>query len=464
MDTAYGYGPQTRPHGMPAALRAPIEGRTWREFLHLLLNLPLAIVMFVYAVATTSLGVGLLVTFLGVPVLAAALAGARGLGSLERARARALLRLDVAAPEPVRPRRGGLMPLIGAVLKSGASWRHLLYCVLHFPWAVFAFCVSLVLWVNAWGMFLYPLWHWTFPRFMDQPGMQLYGSEDGRDRFYLDSPFEVAVTSGAGLLLVLATPWVIRGFAQVDRTMVAGLLGPSRLVTRVTELESDRGVVIDTAAADLRRIERDLHDGAQARLVALAMDLGLAKEKLLEDPEAAARMVDEAHGEVKIALQELRDLARGIHPAILTDRGLGPALSALAARCTVPVTVTAELPTRPAPAIEGIAYFTVSELLQNISKHSEATAASVDVWRAEGRIMVQVTDNGLGGATASVAARDGSGGGGIGLSGLAERLDAVDGLLVVDSPPGTGTTVTAELPWRAQPSSSPRRLGPSSGS
>jgi signal transduction histidine kinase len=207
----------------------------------------------------------------------------------------------------------------------------------------------------------------------------------------------------------------------------------------VVELESDRGVVVDTAAADLRRIERDLHDGAQARLVALAMDLGLAKEKLTEDPEAAARMVDEAHGEVKTALQELRDLARGIHPAVLTDRGLDAALSAVASRCTVPVRVEVDLPARPAPAIEGIAYFTVSELLQNISKHSRATRATVDVWRVENRLMIQVGDNGVGGADVS----DGSG-----LAGLAERLDAVDGILVVDSPVAGPTRITAELPWR----------------
>lgn len=177
------------------------------------------------------------------------------------------------------------------------------------------------------------------------------------------------------------------------------------------------------------------------------MDLGLAKEKLTADPEAAARMVDEAHGEVKIALQELRDLARGIHPAVLTDRGLDAALSSIASRCTVPVQVEVDLPARPAAAIEGIAYFTVSELLQNVSKHSRATRASVDVWRVENRIMLQVTDNGLGGATGpggDLAA--GTGGGG--LAGLAERLDAVDGLLVVDSPAGGPTTVTAELPWR----------------
>jgi signal transduction histidine kinase len=198
-------------------------------------------------------------------------------------------------------------------------------------------------------------------------------------------------------------------------------------------------VVVDTAAADLRRIERDLHDGAQARLVALAMDLGMAKEKLLEDPEAAARMVGEAHGEVKIALQELRDLARGIHPAILTDRGLDAALSSVSARCTVPVAVTVELPGRPAAAIEGIAYFTVSELLQNVSKHSGASRASVDVWRADDRLMIQVADDGRGGADVSS---------GSGLAGLAERLDSVDGLFVVSSPPGGPTTVTAELPWR----------------
>jgi signal transduction histidine kinase len=221
--------------------------------------------------------------------------------------------------------------------------------------------------------------------------------------------------------------------------MVAGLLGPSRLASRVVELESDRGVVVDTAAADLRRIERDLHDGAQARLVNLAMGLGLAKEKLTEDPRAAARMVDEAHGEVKTALQELRDLARGIHPAVLTDRGLDAALSSVASRCTVPVQVDVDLPARPAPAIEGIAYFTVSELLQNISKHARATRAMVDVWRVENRLMLQVVDDGVGGADVS---------GGSGLAGLAERLDAVDGVLVVDSPVGGPTRITAELPWR----------------
>ncbi|MEV6650262.1 sensor domain-containing protein [Streptomyces sp. NPDC051219] len=440
------YGPETRRHILPPALRAPLEARTWREFGYLMLSLPISIMLFTLAVTMTSLGAGLCVTFLGVPVLAAGLAACRGFGSLERIRARTLLDLDVADPEPVRTKKSGLMAWTGGILKSGVSWRHLLYALLHFPWAVFAFCVALTFWLYGWTMLLYPLWQWIFPVYAGVDGIQLYG--DGTHNFYLDSPFEIAMTSVIGLLLTLATPWILRALTTVDRLMVLGLLGPSRLATRVTELESDRGVVVDTAAADLRRIERDLHDGAQARLVALAMDLGLAKEKLTEDPQAAARMVDEAHGEVKIALQELRDLARGIHPAVLTDRGLDAALSAVASRCTVPVRVDVDLPARPAAAIEGIAYFTVSELLQNVSKHARARSASVDVWRTQDRLLLQVTDDGQGGATAPDSV-SGAGTTVGGLAGLAERLDAVDGILVVDSPPGGPTTVTAELPWRA---------------
>ncbi|MGC0338654.1 sensor histidine kinase [Streptomyces sp. SLBN-8D4] len=445
MATDYGYDsglgfPETvRRHRVPAGLRAPFEGRTWREFGYVLLSLPISIVMFTYAVTMISLGAGLLVTFLGIPVFAAGLAGCRGLGAMERARARGLLGLEVGDPEPLAMRKPGFMAWIGAVLKSGTSWRTLLYSVVHLPWAIFSFAVAVNFWVYGWALLTYPLWFWVFPAYVGQDGLQLYGDET--HHIYLNNPFEIGVTALVGLLFTLATPWIVRALTTVDRVMVHGLLGPTRLSARVVELESDRGVVVDTAAADLRRIERDLHDGAQARLVALAMDLGLAKEKLTEDPAAAARMVDEAHGEVKTALQELRDLARGIHPAVLTDRGLDAALSAVASRCTVQVQVEVDLPARPAPAIEGIAYFTVSELLQNISKHSRATFAAVDVWRVEDRLMLQVVDNGVGGADVSS---------GSGLTGLAERLDAVDGILVVDSPLGGPTRVTAELPWRSE--------------
>ncbi|WP_411115114.1 sensor histidine kinase [Streptomyces sp. 029-5] len=435
---ALDYGSPSPPHFFPPALRAPFEGRAWREFGYLLLSLPISAVLFGYAMATIVLGAGLLVTFLGVPVLAVGLAGCRGFGMLERTRARGLLGLDVPDPAPARGAKSGLMSWVGAVLKSGVSWRHLLYAILHFPWALFAFVVSVTFWAVGWGLFSYPLWHGVFAGHLDQSGIAIYSDSTG-EGFFLDSPVEIAATSVVGLVLVLFSPWLIRALTTVDRLLVTGLLGPSRLATRVSELESDRGVVVDTAAADLRRIERDLHDGAQARLVALAMDLGLAKEKLAEDPEAAARMVGEAHGEVKTALQELRDLARGIHPAVLTDRGLDAALSAIASRCTVPVEVEVDLPYRPAAAIEGIAYFTVSELLQNISKHARASRATVEVWQTRDRLMLQVTDDGRGGADRTA---------GSGLAGLTDRLDAVDGVLVIDSPAGGPTTVTAELPWR----------------
>ncbi|MFI7500566.1 sensor histidine kinase [Streptomyces sp. NPDC049687] len=430
-----------RRHRLPTALREPLSARHWRELAYVLLGFPVSVVLFVFTVTMLSAGAGLLVTFLGIPVLAAGLAACRGFGVLERARARGLLGLEVRDPEPLRVRgkngRGGAMAWMGAVLRSGASWRHVLFVLVQFPWAVFSFCVTVTVWAFGWTMLTYPLWFWSFPMYGGQGGLQLYGDE--QHQVYLDNPFEITVTALVGLLVTLATPWIVRALTTVDRLLVHGLLGPSRLASRVVELESDRGVVVDTAAADLRRIERDLHDGAQARLVALAMDLGLAKEKVREDPRAAARMVDEAHGEVKTALQELRDLARGIHPAVLTDRGLDAALSAVASRCAVPVRVEVDLESRPVAAIEGIAYFTVSELLQNISKHSGARSASVDVWRVADRLMLQVVDDGVGGA---------GGSGGSGLAGLAERLDAVDGILVVDSPVGGPTRVTAELPWR----------------
>ncbi|WP_405895255.1 sensor domain-containing protein [Streptomyces sp. NBC_00104] len=434
----YGSWGEERRHRVPAGLRAPFEARSWREFGYVLLGLPVGILLFTYAVTMVSVGAGLLVTFLGVPVLAAGLAGCRGFGALERARARALLGVEVAAPEPLRVKGRGAMAWMGAMLRSGSSWRQLLYAVVQFPWSVFSFVVAVTFWTYGWALLTYPLWFWVFPLWAGQDGLQLYGDETRA--VYLDNPFEVTVTALVGLLFTMATPWIVRGLTMVDRVMVSGMLGPSRLGARVVELESDRGVVIDTAAADLRRIERDLHDGAQARLVALAMDLGLAKEKLAEDPRAAAVMVDSAHGEVKTALQELRDLARGIHPAVLTDRGLDAALSAVASRCAVPVVVDVDLPARPVPAIEGIAYFTVSELLQNVSKHAGATRATVDVWRVENRLMLQVIDDGVGGADTR---------GGSGLAGLAERIRAVDGILVVDSPAGGPTRVTAELPWRA---------------
>ncbi|WP_049564699.1 sensor histidine kinase [Streptomyces sp. SBT349] len=421
-------------------LRLPFAARTWREGLHLLLNLPLGIAGFVVAVTGISVSAGLLVTFVGLPLMAVVLLLLRFFGRFERGRARLLLGAEVPEPEPLRLREGRSGPLawMGAMLRSNVSWRSTAYALLRLPWGVLTFSAVTALWAAGWGALTLPLWSWTIPRYTDDPGVGINTDGEGGGWIW-DAPWELALVAVVGLLLLILGAWVVRGLAVVDRVLVGGLLGPSSAATRMWQLESDRSVVVDASAADLRRIERDLHDGAQARLVALAMDLGLAKEKLTEDPETAARMVDEAHGEVKLALQELRDLARGIHPAILTDRGLGPALSSVASRCTVPVAVDVELAHRPAQAIEGIAYFTASELLQNVSKHSGARHANVDVWRAGDRLMLQITDDGHGGADATA---------GSGLAGLAERLAAVDGLLAITSPAGGPTTVTAALPWR----------------
>ncbi|MDQ0776657.1 signal transduction histidine kinase [Streptomyces aurantiacus] len=375
----------------PPPARFAYDWHTWKEIAHLLVNLPTSIIGFTYVVTVLFVGAGLTLTVIGLPVLALGLMGARQLGKVERVRARALLGVRVDEPSrlPFR-RRGGFFAALWMGLKDPVGWRAALYELIRLPWSIVTFTVTLTS--------LFVLWP--------------------------------------------VLPFIARGLTNADRAMVRALLSPSDgLERRIAELESDRGVVVDTAAADLRRIERDLHDGAQARLVALAMGLGLAKEKLLEGQadDTVAAMVDEAHGEVKLALQELRDLARGIHPAVLTDRGLDAALSSVASRCTVPVKVTAELPSRPAAAIEGSAYFTVSELLQNVSKHSGARSASVDVWRSDNRLLIQVWDDGRGGASLD---------GGTGMAGLADRLGAVDGLFVIDSPVGGPTTITAELPWR----------------
>jgi signal transduction histidine kinase len=373
----------------PPPARFAYDRHTWKEITHLLANLPVSLVGFTYVVTVLSTGAFLSLTVVGLPLLAGGLMGARLLGQLERGRARALLGVRIDEPSPL-PFHGqsGFLSRLWMALRDPVGWRTVLYDFMRLPWGILTFTITLTS--------LFVLWP--------------------------------------------VLPFIARGLANADRAMVRGLLSPSdELERRIAELESDRGVVVDTAAADLRRIERDLHDGAQARLVNLAMGLGLAKEKLLEDPDTAASMVEEAHGEVKMALQELRDLARGIHPAVLTDRGLDAALSAVASRCTVPVKVTADLPMRPAAAIEGIAYFTVSELLQNVSKHSGARSASVDVWRSDNRLLIQVWDDGRGGASLD---------GGTGMAGLADRLGAVDGLFVIESPIGGPTTITAELPWR----------------
>jgi signal transduction histidine kinase len=245
-----------------------------------------------------------------------------------------------------------------------------------------------------------------------------------------------------GVVALLAAPPLTRGLAAVDAAFTRWLLSPppnAELQARVSQLEVSRERVVDAAEAERRRIERDLHDGAQQRLVALAMELGRAKAKFADDVEAAAALVDQAHAEAKAALVELRDLVRGVHPPVLTDRGLDAAISGLAARCPIPVDLQIDIPVRPRPAVEAVAYFTVAEALTNVAKHSRATHVRVVVDGAPGpagTLNVVISDDGIGGANAD----------GAGLRGLADRVAGIDGALSVESPPGGPTIISAILP------------------
>jgi signal transduction histidine kinase len=262
-----------------------------------------------------------------------------------------------------------------------------------------------------------------------------------------------------GVVLVASVPWLgplaalgllpLAGAALIFWT-VYRLQQDS--VLRVRELEQSRSHVVEDSAARLRRIERDLHDGAQAQMVAVAMKLGLAKEKLggtitgttvagtvQADLERVLELVDAAHRGAKEAITELRDLARGIHPPVL-DRGLGAALATLAARSDPPVELVVDLPERPSAAIETIAYFCAAELLANVAKHSGARHATMEAVHVAGLLRVRVSDDGTGGARLETRG---------GLAGLAGRVRTVDGRLQISSPPGGPTVIAVELPSHA---------------
>ena len=239
--------------------------------------------------------------------------------------------------------------------------------------------------------------------------------------------------------MLVASVGIAVGLTTAEGALAKAVLGLSagQLAKRVDQLEGSRARVVDAAEAERTRIERDLHDGAQQRLVALAMNLGRARARYDTDPEAARALLDEAHTDAKHALVELRDLARGLHPAVLTDRGLDAALSGLAGRSPVPVTLDVRVEPRCNPTIEAIAYFVVSEALANIAKHSGASRVEVVAHRVDNRLHVAISDDGVGGATPYP---------GSGLAGLADRVGGVDGSFRVDSPVGGPTTLTAELP------------------
>jgi signal transduction histidine kinase len=406
---------------------AALARRAVVETVYVIVSFPVAIVTFVLIVTAVSISLATAITLVGVPLFLVTVVAARVLADFERRRARVFLGARVA--RPYRPLTGSIVARAVGLVRDPASWRDMVYLVALMPLATVTFAAAVTIWSAALSLPLYPLWHSTFA----EGGIVL--NDDP-----LSSPLEVALTTAAGVVALVALPFVVHWVTRPHLLLVRSLLGRSRaeaLRGRVEEVTRTRAIAVNAAAAERRRIERDLHDGAQQQMIAVAMALGRARERFERDPEGARELVAEAHQQAKSAIADLRNLARGIHPAVLTDRGLDAALSALAGRSAVPVAISVDLPRRPSAPIESIAYFVVAEGLANAAKHAGARHVAVDVRGNDGRVHVEVRDDGHGGAEV----RPGGG-----LEGIAARVASVDGALRIASPPGGPTTIAAELP------------------
>ncbi|MTD57198.1 sensor histidine kinase [Amycolatopsis pithecellobii] len=370
-----------------AADRAPLEQprpKSVRTIAYLIAGFVLHLVQFVFIVVGIAVGAATVVIWIGIPILIATTSLVRGSANLERRFVRRML--DTPLPQVERaPVEGGLLRRWRHRLVDPTTWRDLGYLLLTFPLSVVEGAVGL-----------------------------------------------------ASIVLLPIAIWVAPWIGWTHGSLALALLGPNRtkrLEVKAQHLQASRARGVDAAEAERRRIERDLHDGVQQRLVSVAMSLGRAKNKT--DPHAVRELIDEAHVDAKLAVSELRDLARGIYPAVLADRGLDAALSAQAAKSPIHVDVTVDVQPRPPAAVETIAYFVVGETLTNVAKHSGATEAGVKAWRTEDKVVVEITDNGHGGAEV----RPGGG-----LAGLADRAATIDGVITVVSPAGGPTVIRADLP------------------
>ena len=430
-----------RPAGAAAhtLLGAPFSRRAWRELLYAVAGVPLGVAGFVLTVAflgaATVLTISLVGIVLGLVLLMTGLRVARLVSAAQQALAGVLLGVRLPQLPPHRPAHG-VLRRVDARLRDGPGWRAVAAASLGLP-AALAKCIAVLWWTYGVFSVTSPVW-WLL--FRNHPaGTHLSPVHFGSLAVETWPGTWLAAVAGGAILLV--APWLVHGIVVPELWLLARILGPGELAARVATLERSRSEVVNEAAALVRQIERNLHDGAQTRLATLALHLGMARDKLAAggpDEVAAARdLVDAAHAGAKEALVELRDLSSGIHPPVL-DNGLGPALENLAASSAIPVRVTAHLPERPSPAIETIAYFSAAELLANAVKHSSANLIEVAAMSPPGGpFVLTVSDDGRGGADEA----DGSG-----LSGLRHRARTVDGTLTVISPPGGPTTVSVELP------------------
>jgi signal transduction histidine kinase len=397
---------------------------------YVLTAMPVAIIAFVTTVTLLSVAASLIITFpLALPFIWATFVWSRGLGRAERSRTAALMGVEIGDPIPplARPSWWGRL---WERVRSRPRWKEIGHHAARLVIDVIGFALVTAAWTGSLAMLLLPLYVDVLPG-------------DSAKFWFAE------VTSGAGALvaaavgvlgLLLVAPWITIGWAAMQLRLAQALLGPDPEAVhheQVTRLETSRTAAVDSAETERRRIERDLHDGAQQRLVALAANLGAAKEKLDADPAGGKAMVAEAHEEAKAALAEIRDLVRGIHPVILEDRGLDAALSAVIARSPVPVELDVDVAVRPPAAVESAAYFVVNEALVNIARHAHATRAVVSIARAGNRLVIEVRDDGQGGADPAT---------GTGLRGLRDRVTGLGGSMYVISPPGGPTTISVELP------------------
>ena len=419
------------PHRAARLAGPVVSAQTWLAFIHLMSGAVTGALAFAVVLALTAAGIATLWLFLaGLPILLAMLWLCLQFGRAERARFALTLGVYLPAPPPGLSPGASRWGRAARLMAAPATRRQFSYAVIRLPLSLVQAGLATVVWSLGVALLGGPFLSWLLLQVEWQDGVVA-----GRPSVLLWE----AAGMVAGVAMLLAAPRLTRALAAADTTVARYLIGPGGsqdMTERIGELERSRARVVDAAEAERRRIERDLHDGAQQRLVSLAMNLGRARARFAEDPEGARVIIDQAHAEAKEALAELRSLVRGVHPPVLTDRGLDAAISGLAALSPVPVTVRADAQPRPPMAVEAIAYFVVAEALTNVAKHARATRAGVSVTRHGDVLRVVVRDNGAGGADPA----------GQGLAGLADRIAGVDGRLSVHSPAGGPTVIEAELP------------------
>jgi signal transduction histidine kinase len=405
-----------------------LDPRSYGRIAYLLLAFPLGVIEFCFLVTAIAFGVGTTVTLVGIPVLIFTVYAWRWLAGLERHLIGLLTGIEIPSPYRAEPPRASWWDKLKVRLADPATWKDLVFLLLQFPLGIASFVVATVVLGIAIGLLWAPAYYWAVPD----------GIEVGL--FRADTLAEALALMPLGALALFVGIPALGALGRLYGLLAAVLLGSNadpELTAEVSNLRDARSRIIAAADAERRRIERDLHDGAQQRLVALALTLRMAEKRADEGDPKTGDLVRSAAEEAGLALNELRNLARGIHPAILTNRGLAAALDDLATRATLPVEIVATPGERLPEPVEAAAYFVVSECLANVSKHSGASSAQVSVTVADGRVTVSVSDDGVGGAKL---------GSGTGIQGLLDRVGAVDGSLALHSPPGEGTRVVASIP------------------